>query len=68
MSESPFVPLSSYREYPEEEMMQRARDSMRIFGTDQNPPIHPYCSVGRISRRRNPTSNSGHPLCRITLR
>ena len=26
MSEFPFVPLSGYREYPEEEMVQRARD------------------------------------------
>ena len=26
-------------------------------GTDQNPAIHLYSSVGRISRRRNPTSN-----------
>lgn len=32
MSESPFVPLSSYREYPEEEMIQRqaaCRDCLR---------------------------------------
>ena len=26
-------------------------------GTDQNPAIHLYSSVGRIGRRRNPTSN-----------
>ena len=31
MSEYPFVPLSSYCEYPEEEMMQRARDSHEDF-------------------------------------
>ena len=26
MSELPFVPLSGYREYPEDEMMRRARE------------------------------------------
>jgi len=26
MNEFPFVPLSGYREYPEDEMMERARE------------------------------------------
>ena len=30
-------------------------------GTDQNPAIHLYSSVGRISRRRNPTTGASSP-------